>query len=57
MNRVSFRERIFGVVAAAVIPLAIMSAVALYAAYERQQEQAERSGLDLARALSVAVDG
>jgi len=57
MNRVSFRQRIFGVVAAAVIPLAIMSAVALYAAYEHQQEQAERSGLDVARALSVAVDG
>jgi hypothetical protein len=57
MNRVSFRERIFLVVAAAVLPLAIMSAVALYAGYQNQQEQAERSGLDLARAVAVAVDG
>jgi len=57
MNRVSFRERIVLVVAAAVLPLAIMSAVALYAGYQHQQEQAERSGLDLARAVAVAVDG
>jgi len=57
MNRVSFRERIFVVVAAAVLPLAIMSAVALYAGHQLQQEMAERSGLDLARAVAVAVDG
>ena len=57
MNRVFFRDRIFVVVAAAVLPLAIMSAVALYVGIRHQQEQAERSGLDLARAMSIAVEG
>jgi signal transduction histidine kinase len=57
MNRVFFRDRIFVVVAAAVLPLAIMSAVALYVGFRHQQEQAERSGLDLARAMSIAVEG
>ena len=57
MKRVLFRQRIFVVVAAAVLPLAVMSAVALYAGYQQQRAQAERAGLDLARALSIAVDG
>ena len=56
MKRVLFRQRIFVVVAAAVLPLAVMSAVALYAGYQQQRAQVERSGLDLARALSIAID-
>ena len=55
MRRTSLRQRLFIVVAAAVVPLAIMSAVALYAGYQQQRAQAERSGLDIARALSTAV--
>jgi len=56
MKRVLFRQRIFVVVAAAVLPLAVMSAVALYAGYQQQRAQAERAGLDVARALSIAID-
>ena len=56
MKRVLFRQRIFVVVAAAVLPLAVMSAVALYVGYQQQRAQAERSGLDVARALSIAID-
>ena len=56
MNRVPLRQRLFVVVAAAVVPLAIMSAFALYAGYEQQREQAQNNGLDVARALSIAVN-
>ena len=56
MKRTPFRQRLFVVVAAAVVPLAVMSAIALYAGYQQQRAQAERSGLDVARALSIAVD-
>jgi signal transduction histidine kinase/ActR/RegA family two-component response regulator len=56
MKRVPIRHRLFVVVAAAVVPLAIMSGFALYAGYEQQREQAQNSGLDVARALSIAVD-
>jgi hypothetical protein len=56
MKRVSFRQRMLVVVAAAVVPLAVMSAVALYAGYQQARAQAERSGLDVARALSIAVE-
>ena len=45
MNRTSLRQRLFIVVAAAVVPLAVMSAVALYAGYQQQRAQAERAGL------------
>ena len=57
MKRVPLRQRIFVVVAAAVVPLAVMSAVAVYAGYQQQRAQAERAGLDVARALAIAVDG
>ena len=56
MKRVLFRQRIYVVVAAAVLPLAVMSAVALYVGYQQQRAQAERAGLDVARALSIAID-
>ena len=57
MRRTSLRRRLFVVVAAAFVPLAIMSAVALYTGYQQQRVQAERAGLDIARALSTAVEG
>jgi signal transduction histidine kinase/ActR/RegA family two-component response regulator len=57
MERVLFRQRLFVVVAVAVLPLAVMSAIALYAGYQQQRAQAERAALDVARALSIAVEG
>ena len=56
MKRVPFRQRIFVVVAAAVVPLAVMSAVALFAGYQQAREQADRAALDVARAFSIAVE-
>src|SRR5678816_4493970 len=55
MTRVPLRRRLFVVVIAAVIPLAIMAAVALWAGYQQQRAQAERSGLDVARAMHTTV--
>ena len=54
-RRVPLRQRLFVVVVAAVVPLAIMSAFALYALYEQQKRQVERAGLDIARAFQFAV--
>jgi signal transduction histidine kinase/ActR/RegA family two-component response regulator len=56
MRRITIKQRLFIVVAAAVFPLALMSAAALYVGYQEQRKQVERSGLDIARALSTAVD-
>jgi signal transduction histidine kinase/ActR/RegA family two-component response regulator len=54
-KRVPVRQRLFIVVIAAVIPLAVMSAVALYAGYEQTRKQVERAGLDVVRAQHTAV--
>ena len=54
-RRVPLRQRLFVVVVAAVVPLAIMSGFALYAGYQQQRKNMERSGLDIARALHLAV--
>jgi signal transduction histidine kinase/ActR/RegA family two-component response regulator len=56
MKRIPLRRRLFLLAAAGVLPLAIMSAIALYAQYQQTREQAQRAGLDVARALSTAVD-
>ena len=56
MKSTRLRHRLFIVVAAAVLPLAAMSGLALYAGYQQQRHQAERSGLDIARAFSTAID-
>jgi signal transduction histidine kinase/ActR/RegA family two-component response regulator len=42
--------------ASAILPIAVMSAVALYAVYRQQQQQAQATGLEIARALSIAID-
>ncbi len=42
--------------AAAILPLALMSGVALNALISQQRRQAEQSTLDLARALATAID-
>ena len=54
-RRVPLRQRLFVVVVAAVVPLAIMAAVAIWAGYQQQRSQAERAGLDVARAMHTAV--
>jgi signal transduction histidine kinase/ActR/RegA family two-component response regulator len=42
--------------AAGIVPLAIMSGIGLYALARQQRVQAERVGLELARAVATAVD-
>jgi signal transduction histidine kinase/ActR/RegA family two-component response regulator len=42
--------------AAAILPLAAMAGVGLWLLVQQQQAQAERSGLDISRALATAVD-
>src|SRR2546428_3629418 len=42
--------------AAGFVPLAAMSGIGLYALAQQQRTQAERIGLELARALATAVD-
>jgi signal transduction histidine kinase/ActR/RegA family two-component response regulator len=54
--RVRLRRRLFLLAAAGIVPLIIMSGVGLYALARQQRMQAERIGLELARALATAVD-
>ena len=56
MKRVPLRRRLFVLVAAGLLPLAAMSGLALMVLYEQQRGYAERTGLEVARALSTAVD-
>jgi signal transduction histidine kinase/ActR/RegA family two-component response regulator len=57
MTSVPLRRRLFLLAAAAILPLAVTSAIALYAVYRQAQQQAHTAGLEIARALSTAVDG
>jgi len=50
------RRRLFLLAAAGIVPLLIMSGIGLYALAQQQRIQAERIGLELARALATAVD-
>ena len=56
MKTIPLRRRLLILGAAAILPLALMSGVALQALLEQQRRQAEQSTLDLARALATAVD-
>ena len=56
MKSVPLRRRLFLLVAAGLLPLTIMSAIALFVLYKQTREQAERTVLEVARALSTAVD-
>jgi signal transduction histidine kinase len=56
MKSVPLRRRLFLLVAAALLPLTIVSALALLYLYRQSREQAERSVLEVARAMSIAVD-
>ena len=56
MPGVPLRRRLFLLAAAGIVPLIIMSGIGLYALAQQQRVQAERIGLELARALATAVD-
>ena len=53
---VPLRSRLLLLAAVAILPLALMSGIALQALLEQQRRQTEQSSLDLARALATAVD-
>ena len=50
------RRRLFLLAAAGIVPLLVMSGIGLFALAQQQRIQAERIGLELARALATAVD-
>ncbi len=49
-------RRLFLLAAAGLVPIAVMSAIALFALYNQQRTQAERTALELTRALATAID-
>ncbi len=56
MRPAPLRDRLLLLAAVAILPLALMSGIALTALLEQQRHQAEQSSLGLARALATAVD-
>src|SRR5882724_2114253 len=56
MPGVPLRRRLLLLAAAGLVPLVVMSGIGLYVLAQQQRTQAERIGLELARALSTAVD-
>ena len=57
MQGVPLRRRLFLLVAAALLPLAAMAGFAVFAVLQQQRAQAERAGLEITRALAIAIDG
>src|SRR3954470_21159017 len=53
---IPLRHRLLLIAAAALVPLAIGSAVSLSGVFQQQRQQAERTALEVTRALSTAVD-
>ena len=56
MRAVSLQRRLLLLAAVAILPLALMSGIALLGLLNQQRQQMEQSTLDLARALATAVD-
>jgi signal transduction histidine kinase/ActR/RegA family two-component response regulator len=56
MAGVPLRRRLVLLAGVGIVPLAIMSGIGLYALAQQQRVQAERVGLELARAVATAVD-
>ena len=56
MRPVPLRHRLVLLAAVAILPLALMSGLALHELLDQQRRQAEQSSLDLTRALATAVD-
>lgn len=57
MGTTSLRGRLWLVGAAGLLPLAVASGFALLALVNHQKQQAVQSGIEITRALSIAVDG
>ena len=53
---VPLRRRLFVVAAAAIVPLAVMAGIGLLALVHEERAQAERTGVEITRALATAVD-
>jgi signal transduction histidine kinase/ActR/RegA family two-component response regulator len=53
---VPLRRRLLLLAVAGMLPIALMSGVALVAIFHQQRAQAERAGLEIARAFSIAID-
>jgi hypothetical protein len=56
MAGVPLRRRLVLLAVVGIVPLAVMSGIGLYALAQQQRVQAERVGLELARAVATAVD-
>jgi hypothetical protein len=56
VTSIPLRRRLFVLTAAAILPLAAMAGLGLYALEQQQYVQAERVGLELARSVGNAVD-
>ena len=54
---IPLRRRLFLLAAAGILPMALLSGVGLVVLLNQQREQAASSGIELARAMSTAVDG
>ena len=50
------RRRLFLLAAAGIVPLAAAAGIALLALAAEQKAQAERSGIEITRALATAID-
>ena len=57
MRTTSLRRRLLLVGAAGLLPLAVASGLALLALVDHQKQRAAQSGIEVTRALSIAVDG
>jgi signal transduction histidine kinase/CheY-like chemotaxis protein len=57
MRKVPLQTRLVLIASAAILPLAAVCGIALYALFQSQQAQNEASTLGVARALATAVDG
>ncbi|HET7729475.1 MAG TPA: ATP-binding protein [Usitatibacter sp.] len=53
---VPLRRRLFLLAAAGILPLALTAGFALYALFQQQRAEAQRTTLEIARALSTAID-
>src|SRR5258706_5484834 len=56
MRKVPLRRRLVLLAVVGLLPLAALSGIGLFALINQQRSQAERVGLDVARALATAVD-
>ena len=52
----TLRRRLLLLAGAGVLPLALTAGLALLALFDEQRRQAERSGIEITRALSTAID-